>query len=118
MTNSKQRGISMVGFLLIAFVAIIVAIFAMKIVPMYMEYDGVKKSMDALAQEQFEDSAAVRESLFKRFNISYVDTVKKEDVTIKSQNGAYVVTVDYYVDKPLVGNLSISGHFQHQVTTK
>lgn len=116
--SHRQTGISMIGFILAMVVVVMVGIVVMKVAPMYLEYNSVKQSLEALAHEQYDSASDVRESLNKRLSINYVETLQKEDITIKSKDGKYSVSVDYYVDKPLVGNLSLSAHFQHEVTTK
>lgn len=118
MIRSHQKGISLFGFILSMIVVVMAGIVVMKIAPMYIEYNSVKKSLDALSQDRFESSSEVRQALSKRMNINYVETLQKEDITIKSKDGKYHVAVDYYVDKPLVGNLSLSAHFQYDVTTR
>lgn len=114
----RSKGISMFGFIMAMIVVVMAAVVAMKVVPMYIEFNSVKQAMNGVAGEQFDSTAAVRESLMKRFNINYVETVKREDITIAQKEGKYNVGVDYYVDKPLVGNLSLSAHFEYNVTTK
>lgn len=115
--KNNMKGLSLVGFILVMIIVVIFAIFGMKIGPMYLEFNGVKSAMNALAAEQFESPKDVKDALLKRLSINYVETVKREDIVVKPQNGGYNISVDYYVDKPLVGNLSVSGHFQHSVTT-
>lgn len=117
-TPSYQKGISMFGFILAMIGVVMAGIVVMKVAPMYMEYNSVKQSLNALAQEEYESATDVRQSLSKRLNINYVETLQKEDITVKSKEGKYTVSVDYYVDKPLVANLSLSAHFQYEVTTK
>lgn len=117
MKHYSQRGLSFLGFIGILVILLIGGLLAMKISPMYLEYNSVKKSMEGLATETFDSPRAVREALDKRMSINYVENVKKEHVTVASKNGAYEVSVDYYVDEPLIGNLTISGHFQHSVQT-
>lgn len=115
---NKQKGLSIINFLFVMVGVVLIAIVGMKVVPMYLEYNSVKKALDGASNERFESVAEARESIMKRFSINYVETLQKEDVIIKQQNGKYNISVDYYVDKPLVANLSISAHFQYEVTTK
>lgn len=117
LTSRSSRGFSMSSFLLLLALTIVVGLLAMKIVPMYMEYNSVKSAMNALKAEKFDSSKAVRDSLMKRMSVNYVESVKRDDVSITTSDGAYVVYVEYYVDKDLVGNLSVSGHFEYEVTT-
>lgn len=114
----KNKGFSFMGFVMVLIVACIGAVIAMKVVPMYIEFRAVKTAMTAMEQEEFESVAAVKESLRKRLSINYVESVTNDDIVIKSQNGGYEIYVDYYVEKPLVGNLSLTAHFEHTSTTR
>lgn len=115
--QATSRGFSLGSFMMVLALAMVLGFLAIKIVPMYTEFNSVKSSMNAVAAEKFDSSKAVRESLQKRMSINYVDSVTRDDITVTAQDGAYVVSVDYYVDKPLFFNLSVSGHFEYQVKT-
>ena len=112
-----MKGLSMIGFILVMIIVMIFAVFGMKVGPMYLEFNGVKSAMNAMAAEKFSSPKDVKDGLMKRLSINYVETVKREDIMVKPKNGGYEISVDYYVDKELMGNLSVSGHFQHSVTT-
>lgn len=112
-----SRGFSMGGFVLLLVVVLLVSLLAMKIVPMYMEFNSVKSAMQAISSEKFDSTKAVRDALVKRMSVNYVESVGRDDIIVTPSDGSYVVSVDYYVDKPLVANLSISGHFEYEVTT-
>jgi len=116
--HNGQRAFSMMSFLGILAVLGVVSIFVLKVIPMYIEFNSVKKAMDSVAQEDFETAEEIKESLGKRFSISYVETAEVSDVSIRSSNGGYNVSIDYYDEKPLIGNLSITAHFEYEVETK
>lgn len=93
-------------------------VIAMKVIPMYIEFNSVKTALKAMENEEFESGAAVKESLRKRFSISYVESVSSDDITVSAQDGRFLIDVDYYVEKPLVANLSLTAHFEHSAQTK
>lgn len=115
--KTLARGFSLGSFMLILALVIMLGLLGIKIVPMYMEFNSVKSSMNALAAEKFDSAKAVREALQKRMSANYVESVTRDDITIETEDGAYRVAVDYYVDKPLFYNLSVSGHFEYEVKT-
>ena len=49
MTKSTQRGISLMGLITGLFILVVVALFAMKVIPSYMEYASAKSAIDAIA---------------------------------------------------------------------
>lgn len=117
MFAKKMKGVSLGQFLLVLVIAMMAGLFLMKVGPMYMEYKSVKSAMDDLAGGQYDSVGDVRTSLIKRLDMNYVESVKKEDIAVRQKNGAYEVSVEYYVDKPLFGNLTISGYFEYSVNT-
>ena len=111
----NQRGITLIGFILVLAVAGVFAYMGMKLVPMYSEYYSVKRSLAALASEPGAanmDAFRLRESLSRRFDTSYVESVKPEDVKIVRKDSNAILTADYEVRKPLIANIDVVGRFK------
>lgn len=90
----------------------------MKIVPMYLQYFSVKSAMDSLKTESFSSSDEIQQALNKKLDIDYVEHMDKSDFTIKQiGQDKYRVSLDYYHDQLLIGNLSLSGHFVYEIET-
>jgi len=115
----KSSGMTLIGFI---FVLMIVGLFAyagFKLVPHYVEFEGVKDSMKTLQKQWGGGSPAqIRKDLDRIFYTSYVDSVKPQHVKVVRGNGGYVVTVKYDVREPFIGNLDFLMHFQNQVTLR
>lgn len=110
----KQRGMTLIGFVMVLAVVGIFIYMGMKLVPMYSEYYSVKQALAAMAREPGitdNDPAKIKELLFRRLDISYADTVKPEHVKIVRKDAGYVLTVDYEVRKPLISNIDVVGRF-------
>lgn len=110
-----QRGMTLIGFLMVLVVAGIFAYMAMKVVPMYIEYFAVKDAAEGVAQESGVtemDATRIENLFFRRLDVSYADSVKRENVKIVRKDAGFVLTIDYEVRKPLVSNLDIVGHFE------
>jgi hypothetical protein len=108
--HPRQRGVSMIGFLLLAVVVIFFAMLAMKLVPAYIEFFSVKKILVAMAQEgdtKSMSNADLRTSFAKRANVGYVTVVKPEDLSIDRSGGNVVISVDYEYRTALIGNISL-----------
>ena len=60
-------------------------------------------------------NAKIIDLLERRFDISYVDSVKKEHIFIDMKNGP-TMTITYEVRRQLMYNLDIVGKFTHTVT--
>lgn len=108
--QNQQRGLTMIGFLFVAFVLVMVAMLGMKLVPAYIEFFSVKKILAAMGQEsdlKSQSNGDIRTSFSKRANVSYVTVVKPEDLSITRPDGVPVISVKYEFRTPLVGNVSL-----------
>jgi len=108
--RSKQRGLTMFGFLFTAIVLVAVAMLAMKLVPAYIEYFSVKKILSTMGQSsdlRSKSNAEIRNDFMKRASTGYVTVVKPEDLSIDRRGGAPVVSADYVFRTKLVGNVSL-----------
>lgn len=115
--HSKQRGITLVSFIIVLAVVGFFAFIGMKLFPVYTEYYSVVKDMNGLAGEPGVASmppAKVKDLLFRRFYVSYVKSVKSEHVKITRQNG-YNLQVKYEVREPLIYNLDFVAKFDRTV---
>lgn len=114
----RQRGLSFLGFLGFLLVAGFVAFLAMRLFPVYSEYHNVVSSMKGLAGDpaaQGKGLGEIRKMLGKRLEISYVDNVKPENITLERVDGRTEVTVAYEVRKPLAYNLDYVAKFEKTV---
>src|SRR5688572_31699606 len=102
-SKARQQGLTLMGFLMVLFVVGIFAFVGFKLFPVYMEYYSVVSDMRGVAAEpgiaQAEPNT-VRDKLFRRFYISYVTSVKAENVKITRDKG-YNLRVTYEVRRPL-----------------
>jgi len=112
---SNQRGITLIGFLIVLAAALFVAYIAMKLVPIYLNHYSVVSSMKSLAAEP--DAANMSESrirdlISRRFMTSYVKHVTPRDIEIVRSTGIEIVA-EYEVREDLIGNLDAVVTFRH-----
>ena len=109
-----QRGITLIGFVIVLGLVGFFAYIAMKLVPMYSEFYAVKQAIKGLQQEPGianRDPAKIQDLFFRRLYISYAENVKADNVKIERLDGGWNMSVDYEVRKPLLGNLDVVGKF-------
>ncbi|WP_396615249.1 DUF4845 domain-containing protein [Lysobacter soli] len=109
-----QSGMTLIGFIIVLAVVGVFAYMGIKLVPMYTEYFAVKKALSQLSDEPGitqQDPARIKELFFRRLDISYADSVKKDNVKVLRREANYLVTVDYEVRRPLISNIDVVGHF-------
>ena len=117
--NHSQSGITLIGFVLILMVVGFFAFLGMRLFPVYTEYYGVLQAMKAVAAEPgiaTKTPEQVKDSLDRKLYISYVTSVKKNNVRVTRQGGDYQLNVRYEVRGPLVYNLEFIATFDHTET--
>ena len=114
----KQNGMSMIGFLIVAILAAFAIITAMKVIPAYIEYHGVKQAMEATVDDDsgHESIYDLHTKLSKRLDMNYVTSVKASDIKIVPLGSHFSLAVDYTSEQPVVGNIFILLKFHYETT--
>lgn len=109
MNRKHQKGLSLIGFLLLLAAALFVTYIGMKLVPIYLNHYSVVSAMKGVAEEPGiadMSPARVRDLLFRRLTVNYVTAVKPEHVQIIRSTGRDLV-VEYEVREPMIGNIDV-----------
>lgn len=110
----NERGMTLLGFVIVLAVVGFFAYVAMRLFPMYQEYYSVRSAMKGLAAEPgigSQDPARIQDLFFRRLYINYSENVKKEHVKLRRVDNGWEMQVQYEVRRPLVGNLDVVGKF-------
>ncbi len=110
----NQSGMTLISFVIVAGVVGTAAYIAMKLFPMYQEFYAVKSAAKGLAAEAGianEQPAQIKQKLFRRFDIGYVNGVKPEHVKIDSTGNSKIMHIVYEVRVNMIGNLDAVGSF-------
>jgi len=109
-----QRGITLIGFILVLGVVGVFLYMGMKLIPMYTEYYSLKQALAGMAKEPGiidNQPAKIEDLLFRRLDVSFSENIKPADVKIVRKDAGYLVTVDYEVRRPLISNIDVVGKF-------
>src|SRR6185369_6638033 len=104
-TYGRQKGITMIGFVMLLGVLGFFAYGFMKLYPAYAEYFGVFKSMKAMQTESNIENATIdyiRQRLTLQYNIQYVDekNVPPAAAQLITANGQHSLRIAYDRDIP------------------
>src|SRR5574340_928768 len=108
--RTQQRGLAMIGFLFVAVMLVMLAMLAMKVVPAYIEFFGVKKVLADMAHQsdlRNMSNGEIRNDFEKRAGVGYVEGVKGSDLRIDRRSAVPVVSADYTFRTKLVHNISL-----------
>ena len=106
----RQRGLTLSGFMMWAVVVVIALLLGFKLAPPYMEYQGVLKLMRNLAEDPGMRVGDYKKNIAGNFGlrqgIDGIESIGPGDLNIKKEGEKVVITADYSVRVPLVGNIS------------
>lgn len=109
-SKHKQQGLSMTGFIVGAFLLIIVAVFGMKTVPAYIHSSQISQIFTQLAAAPALRGASMKEieiAYNKRASIDDIRDLHFADVTVENDGGTLVLSANYTVKIPLAGNATL-----------
>lgn len=121
MNIHAQRGLTLIGFLLVLTIGLVIAYTGMKIIPAYLEYNAL---VNALKTVQSEPGAAamepwrIRDRIQRSLWVSYAsNNIKNENIRISRSDGVKI-QVAYEVRKTWIGNIDLMLHFNKTVTLR
>jgi hypothetical protein len=106
----RQRGVGIVGLIMIAMGIVFVAILGMKLIPAYIHNAQIAQIFKAMSHDPSLQGATVKdikESYIKRADISYITDIRADDIEIIKGDGMLSVSASYAVKIPLVGNITL-----------
>lgn len=96
-----QRGLSIMGLIVVLFVFVVVALFAMKVVPSFIEYRAARSAIEAIATQNLQSAAEVRRAFEMRSAIDNMESIKPTDLDITKEGNALVIAFAYRKEVPL-----------------
>lgn len=108
--NRQQHGMTVIGMLLLLVVIAFVALIAMKVVPMYVQYYTIKSTIESIRKEpQVAQMSAqeIQNAIQKRFDIGYVDNITARDLKIRNDPKGRVLDLVYQDERTLFYGLSV-----------
>jgi hypothetical protein len=115
----KQKGLSLIGFLLVLSLVIFSTFIALRIAPIYMEYWSVVSAMNSIQAENGSSRWSpfdIRMGVLNRLYVSYSDdNIKDKNIKVIRAKDGVRLRIVYEVRKPLMGNLDVVAHFDRSV---
>jgi hypothetical protein len=118
--RTRQKGVTMIGWLILLTPFAIVIYAGIRMTPMYLNYMKVARTLDALPADLKSGSinpTTIENSVSRHFEIDMVDYPTLKDVKIsKGSRGGWLVESNYEDQAPLLANISIHVVFDKSVT--
>ena len=117
----SQRGLTMIGGLILLVPVAIVAYAGIRLAPVYLNYMRLSQSIAQTAGEFKAEEAgpagatSFRNALDKRFEIEGIDHPTSKEIDVHRDGDHWVAIADYEDQAPLFANISILVQFHKEV---
>ena len=109
----SNKGITLVGFIVLLIIVGALGIVAFRAIPIYSEYFTVKRILKQINVDATETTPAeIRKQFDLKASADYVSDVKSRDLDIGKENGRILISVSYQKTVPLVANVSLLFDFE------
>ena len=111
----QQRGLSLIGLLIVSAVLVVVALIGFKLLPAYIEYFTVKRVVNDIVFAADMRGAGVREvqNAFKqRSTIDDISSIKADELEITKEGEGFSILAAYQRCVPLFANISVCIDFE------
>ena len=114
----RQHGLTIIGFLMVAAVVAIFVVVGARMVPAYIEYYSVQKSIEKALNDAKDPTSIgdVRRSFDKYLATDYIDSIRASDLEITKEGNQTTASVAWTRILPLAGNVSLYLEFEAKAT--
>ncbi len=100
--HGRQAGVSLMGLIIGLIILAVLALFAMKLIPSFMEFRTAKNAIQAVAREkQGASLVEIRRAFDNRATIDAIESVKGTDLDISKQGNDVTISFAYRKEVPL-----------------
>jgi hypothetical protein len=116
----QQRGVTLGGMMFFMLLMILAAYMAARIVPAYMDYLLVDKTLSGIAtQAGLQDSSdeSIRTQFAKQLRLNNITVVGRDDLMVERIPGGVHLSTAFTVKRPFFGSVSFCMDFQSDATS-
>ena len=106
----RQRGMTILGMILVLIMVAFVALIGMKVIPMYIQYYSIKSTIESVRKEPMLAQwtpTDIQKAIDRRFTIGYVENVKASDLKIRNERNIRVLELKYDDERELFYGLYV-----------
>lgn len=118
---AKQKGMTLIGWVITLIIIGFVALIALRLVPVYMNSFTVGSIVDGLASDpglSSRDRGEVRRAFQKRLNINDVNVVEPTMLNFEDVAGGVRLVVEYEHRVDVIGNLDVVASFRKEAVLR
>jgi len=116
--RTRQRGLTITGFLFVAAVVIVVVMVGFRVMPAYIEYYSVQKALQQALDEtkDLNSAAEIRSAFQRRADAGYIESVDGKDIEVTKTKNEVTASASWSRKLPMVANASILLEFEASAT--
>ena len=110
----QQRGMTTLGFMILAAFVGLFAFAAIRLTPVYLNYMKISGVVEGVFEEfdgQNASAAMIKNSIIRRFSVESVTELQPRDIEVKPESNGFLVTAEYDHTVPYIANVSFTVHF-------
>lgn len=107
MRMQRERGISLIGLILVLAILGGIGLLAMQVVPTYIEYRAILGAIDRAKKDGGENIKDIQDSFNKSAEVGYITAIQGRDLIIVRENGQFEISFEYEKKIPLAGPASL-----------
>ena len=114
--RSDQRGMTTLGFIILAVFVGLFAFAAIRLTPVYLNYMKVAGVVEGVFEEfdgQNPSPSVIRNSIIRRFSVESVTVLEPRDISVTPEKGGFLVRAEYDHTVPFIANVSFTVHFDN-----
>lgn len=120
-TYHRQRGMTMISWILVAAVVGFIATFGLKLIPIYLEQIRLNNVMEAV-QKDFAVGGAtprtVRESVANKMAVNDIRAVKSSDLIVRNEDGVMTAGFEFEQRTNFMANIDLVVRYENFVEVK
>ena len=109
MKTNKQRGMTLIGFLLLLAAVVFAAYIGMKLFPIYYQHYNIVSATKSIAQEPGSarySEARIRDLLSRRLSVNYVRNFDLSNIQL-TRSPTPQIALEYEVRESILGNIDV-----------
>ena len=106
----RESGVTFLGWLVILVPVALVLYACMRLIPVYLEYMKIARTLEQLGSESIGDGSdmrTIRYAIEKRFDVEDVHVITMDDIKISKEGQGYRVEAAYEAVAPFISNVDL-----------
>jgi hypothetical protein len=116
--HSRQKGITLIGFLVLAAIVGLLGFAGLKLTPVYLENMKIKRVLKDVQEEldgQAPSPQSIRKAIDRRVNIEMIYGLKAKDFEVEKSANGFTVAARYERAESFIANVSLLVTFDDEV---